>query len=103
MNKKEISILGNIGYPSLVQQIVAVNAGNKSKLTKEQSEEREKESKKREEMRVRKAKVMNNICPDCDGKLSRGKKEKELNYERTWKCGSCGYSYLRDGYICNKL
>jgi len=97
MNKKEISILGNMDYSSLLQQIVAANAVNKSKLTKEQVEERERESEKREEMRIRKAKVMNNICPDCDGKLSRGKKEKELNYERTWKCGCCEGSFMSNG------
>jgi len=97
MNKKEISILGNMDYSSLLQQIVAVNAVNKSKLTKEQVEERERESEKREKMRIRKAKVMNNICPDCDGKLSRGKKEKELNYERTWKCGCCECSFMSNG------
>ncbi|MEM5592805.1 hypothetical protein AAHH67_15550 [Niallia circulans] len=97
MEKKEISILGSMDYSSLLQQIVATNAINKSKLTKKQVEERERESKKHEEMRVRKAKVMNNICPDCDGKLNRGKKEKELNYERTWKCGCCEGSFMSNG------
>ena len=97
MEKKEISILGSMDYSTLLQQIVATNAINKSKLTKEQLEERKQESKKREEMRVRKAKVMNNICPDCDGKLRRGKKKKNLNYERIWKCSSCGLSYYRNG------
>lgn len=97
MEKKEVSILGSMDYSSLLQQIIAVNAINKSKLTKKQLEERELESKKREEMRVRKAKVMNNICPDCDGILSRGKKEKELNYERLWKCNSCECSFMRNG------
>lgn len=97
MEKKEISILGSMDYSTLLQQIVATNAINKSKLTKKQVEEIELDSKKREEMRVRKAKVMNNICPDCEGKLSRGKKEKKLNYERTWKCNSCEFSFKSNG------
>ncbi|MEM5599232.1 hypothetical protein AAHB53_28180 [Niallia circulans] len=45
MEKKEISILGSMDYSSLLQQIVATNAINKSKLTKKQVEERERESK----------------------------------------------------------
>ncbi len=34
-------------------------------------------------------------CPNCLGRLIRGKKDKKNEYKRTWKCLSC------DQKICN--
>ena len=33
--------------------------------------------------------IQQGICPHCEGKLIRGKKDKKNDYMRTWKCSSC--------------
>lgn len=34
-----------------------------------------------------------NHCPNCKGKLARGKKDKNDKYKRTWTCKNCKSSY----------
>lgn len=38
---------------------------------------------------LRKAKIINNDCPTCGGKLVRGKKNKHNGYKRDWACSKC--------------
>ena len=33
--------------------------------------------------------IQQGICPYCEGKLIRGKKDKKNNYKRTWNCVKC--------------
>lgn len=37
----------------------------------------------------RRAMITQGKCPSCESKLTRGKKNKEMNYQREWKCSSC--------------
>ena len=57
--------------------------------TVEEKAEKEKRKKFNAEQRVKQAKIRKNICPDCDGKLERGKKDKKMDYKRKWHCASC--------------
>lgn len=91
------------GYPSitelllLTQQAAERNAKRKfDALSKEDQEEvikaKEEEKKAREALQEQKrvnAYINQGKCPECLGKLIRGKKDKNNGYKRTWKCISC--------------
>ncbi len=54
--------------------------------------EREAEKKAEEERKEQKritACIQQGLCPDCLGKLIRGKKDKKNGYKRTWRCIRC--------------
>lgn len=76
MTEKEIIGLssGGISPYSLLNALISSAAVENSKLTKEQRMEREEKRRMNAEQRIREAKVLKNICPDCEERLSRGEK-----------------------------
>lgn len=56
-------------------------------------EERELRITESEKKKTRKAQIYRNVCPSCEGKLSRGEKDKQNGYMRSWKCNVCGKSH----------
>ena len=95
MNQKAIGIIGN-GYPG-INTLLAAMAIQDSRLSKEEKVAREERRRLAEEQRIRKAKVHQNICPDCDGKLIRGKKDKKFDYKRLWSCNECDHRFTDEG------
>lgn len=95
MNKKEI--LGIVGqetdFTTLYGVMMASIAHQEDKITPKERADRKEESRIKSEQREKRAKVIKNICPDCNGKLSRGKKDKKNNYKRFWTCKDCGNSH----------
>jgi uncharacterized protein with PIN domain len=90
-----LGIVGHGGSPftDLISPLFAAAAIRDSRLSKEEKAERAERLRLFREERERKAKVIQNICPDCDGKLARGKKDKKNNYKRQWNCKDCGNSH----------
>lgn len=39
--------------------------------------------------RKRQTQIRQQICPKCEGKLTRGKKNKHNGYKREWLCNEC--------------
>lgn len=61
----------------------------KAHLSAEEKQRIEQEHETAGLERVRQARIIRNICPSCEGKLIRGKKDKRNDYKRVWKCSSC--------------
>lgn len=38
--------------------------------------------------------ICRGICPKCNSKLIRGKKDKKNGYKRTWRCESCNMDFI---------
>lgn len=92
--KEVIGMLGNgISPYALISEIVAANARENAKLTPEERAKRNERIRKTEEQRIIRVKVTKSICPSCDGKLTRGKKDKKNDYKRKWACGECKNTY----------
>lgn len=85
-----------IGLLSLIQQSKRDAKKKFNALSKEEQDivikQREEEAKARdieqEQKRVS-ACINQGQCPNCLGKLLRGKKDKKNGYKRTWKCLMC--------------
>lgn len=58
-------------------------------LPPEELERLDKERLERRAEEARIGKIRSNTCPDCSGKLTRGKKCKRNNYKREYLCGEC--------------
>lgn len=84
---------GSSSHYAFISSLLIASANQNSKLTVEEKDEREERRKLLDEQRIRKAKVIQNICPDCEGKLVRGKKDKKNGYKRLWACKDCGNSH----------
>ncbi len=94
MGKEIKNIIGNIPDPyALISSLMIATAKERSKLTEEEKAERRERRRLLEEQRVRKNAIIKNICPDCEGKLIRGKKDKKNDYKRSWYCSNCGLSH----------
>lgn len=95
MNEKQIiGIIGNgASTYALISSMMLASARANSKLTTEEKMERKEKRRLLEEERIRKAKIIKNICPECEGKLIRGKKDKKNDYKRIWNCESCKSSH----------
>ncbi len=61
-----------------------------AKLPPKEREQCELEREAARLERVRQAQIIQNVCPNCEGKLARGKKNKKNEYKRDWKCEACG-------------
>ncbi|PLR72245.1 hypothetical protein [Bacillus sp. UMB0728] len=98
MNGKEIlDVISDNPY-TMYGALMSSIASQEAKLTPQEKAERNERRRIREEQRVKRAKVINGICPVCDeGKLIRGKKEKKAGYKRLWTCGSCEVRVMDDG------
>lgn len=86
-------------YPML-SALMIESARVERSLTPEQKAEREVQRKRREELQKSKEivrKIRANECPDCDGKLDRGKKEKKRDYARKYTCRECTRNFYIGG------
>ena len=90
------------GYPSITELLLLTQQAERNAkkkfdaLSKEEQDEaikeKEKEAKAIEALQEQKrvnACISQGKCPECLGKLIRGKKDKKNGYKRTWKCISC--------------
>lgn len=94
LGKEFARIVGSSPSPyALITSLMVASANSKSKLTAEEKAERVEKIRLLEEERVRRAKIIKNICPNCEGKLIRGKKDKKNDYKRIWNCKDCGSSH----------
>ncbi|MCA1026983.1 hypothetical protein LCM23_12855 [Cytobacillus kochii] len=82
---------------SEINTILASSLLKQSQLTDEEEAVRKEKWRMIEEQTQRKAFMINGICPDCKGKLIRGKKSKKHDYKRLWKCSCCKESYVDGG------
>jgi uncharacterized protein with PIN domain len=76
--------------------IMAASAISDSNLTPEQRAVREvkrRASEHLEKQRKVHTMIRQSTCPICNGKLNRGKKDKNNNYKRTWNCTNCESVY----------
>ncbi|MGX1195774.1 hypothetical protein [Metabacillus sp. SLBN-84] len=92
MNKRDVIGISG-GDPSadiLMHVLIAAATRPHSKLTDEQRAEIKEKRRLASEERTRRAKIIKNVCPACDSKLTRGKKDKKNDYKRTWDCTNCG-------------
>lgn len=79
-------------YP-VISSLINVLSVKESELTPEQRVERQERIRIQNEQRALKNNILKNTCPNCEGKLIRGNKEKENNYRRRWSCNNCNSSY----------
>jgi RNase P subunit RPR2 len=95
MHKKElIGIVGNGASPyALISALMMASSRKLPKLTEEEKIKRAERKRLSSEERIRQATIIKNICPACEGKLVRGKKDKKNDYKRLWTCKDCGSSH----------
>lgn len=95
----EKALIQGLGYGAspyaLISSMVAASAHADSKLTTEERAEREERRRILEEERIRFSKISQGICPNCNSKLTRGKKDRKNNYKRTWTCNGCGLLHTK--------
>ena len=92
---KRAIVIGSPSPYALLHSLVAAHVRENAKLTDEEKAERRERLKLAEEQRIRRASILRNICPDCEGNLVRGKKDKKNDYKRAWVCNKCGKSHTR--------
>jgi RNase P subunit RPR2 len=63
------------------------------RITAEREVEKEQEIIREEQKRIT-ACIQQGKCPDCSGKLIRGKKDKKNGYKRTWTCMKCNKNII---------
>lgn len=96
MKEKDIiSIIGS-STPSygLLNALLASSVHHNNKRTPEEREAIAKRRRLRHEEEQRQANIIKNVCPTCNGKLIRGKKDKKNDYKRTWTCTDCDTSHI---------
>ena len=87
--KRTIGVVGD-GFSYTSAYLLRLAAARAAETcTVEEKAENEKRKQFNTEQRIKAAKIRKNICPDCDGKLVRGKKDKKNDYKREWCCASC--------------
>lgn len=97
MNDRRIGIggMGIIGESSMSSiygtAIGLLSEARKAeaRLSEEEREHRKEVERLNREERFRKASITQGICPECESKLIRGKKNKKNNYKRDWECKKC--------------
>lgn len=99
MHKKDILGIMESGISpyTMINSMLVASAHRNANLTVEQKAEREERIRLESEERVRRLreiKILQSICPDCEGKLIRGKKDKKKDYKRVWSCSSCSNSHM---------
>ena len=95
MKEKELIRIIDRGVSpyTLITSLMSAAEKQNSKLTPEQKVEREERRHLLSQQRIRQEKIIKNICPDCEGRLIRGKKDKQNDYKRLWVCKDCGNSH----------
>lgn len=74
---------------SVAVGLLAETRKAEARLPEEERTRRKEERRKASEERLRQAQIIQNVCPFCEGKLIRGKKDKKNNYKRSWQCSNC--------------
>lgn len=98
MNEQELNrIVSGVGsnpLSTIVKMMLGANRNYNEKYTKEERERmrQEREAIRNEEIRC--SHIRSGICPSCEGKLVRGKKDKRHNYKRSWECKECKEVHL---------
>lgn len=78
-------------YPSITELMLLTQQAKKRFKSLPQ-EEQDRITSEREALKEQKrvnACINQGKCPECLGKLIRGKKDKKNGYKRTWKCLKC--------------
>ena len=89
MNKSIVSIGGMANVYGLAVGLLAEARKAEARLPEEERRRRKEEQRLALEERYRQASIIRNICPTCEGKLIRGKKDKRNDYKRPWTCSIC--------------
>jgi len=78
-------------YPSITELLSLTQQAQRKFKSLPQEEQdciiAERETKEKQKRIT--ACIQQGLCPDCLGKLIRGKKDKKNNYKRTWNCVKC--------------
>lgn len=74
---------------TILNSIMAASIYNESQLTSEEKQERAIKRRNIENEQARQSKILKNICPTCNSKLVRGKRDKTNEYKRIWTCKMC--------------
>lgn len=75
-------------YSSAINLIAQARRAE-ARLPAEERELRKQAYESARQERFRRAQIIENVCPTCEGKLIRGKKDKRNGYKRAWKCKAC--------------
>lgn len=93
--KTTMGIIGNTGLDSMSSiygtAIGLLSEARKAeaRLSEEEREHRKEVQRLNREERFRRASITQGVCPECESKLIRGKKNKKNNYKRDWECKKC--------------
>lgn len=89
-----VSGVGSNPLSTIAAMMLGANRKYNEKYTKEEQLEmkQKRDAIRREEIRC--ITVRQGICPSCEGKLIRGKKDKRNNYKRSWECKNCEEVHL---------
>lgn len=79
------------GYPS-TYLLAALAASRRSPERKKDAVISQKIEELNKQRRTH-SMIRQSMCPICNGKLNRGKKDKHNNYKRKWSCMTCGSEY----------
>ena len=91
--EKRLGIVGNNN--PLTTTLALILAGTeRKKVSKEHIERVKRDLEIQREEEARQNYIRKGNCPSCDGKLIRGKKSKENDYKRSWKCTDCGLNHF---------
>lgn len=83
--------LGTNPIAAMTALLVAASR-NKAPLTPDEVEALERKRQLRELAsleQMRQSSIYRHICPSCEGKLMRGKKDKKRGYKRAFSCTLC--------------
>jgi len=98
MDTRELNRIVNGFEPNPLSTITAMmlnaNRKYKEKYTKAEREKMRQEHEAIRNEEIRCSQVRQGICPSCKGKLTRGKKDKQNNYKRSWGCKECKKVHL---------
>lgn len=83
-------VIGDGGMLGMATALLSASAMANAKLPEEERERRKQEREAARQERIRQAQIIQNVCPSCEGKLIRGKKDKRNDYKRVWNCFNCG-------------
>lgn len=86
---------GTSPYAAITSMLIAAERKYHQETTPEERELHRQQRKLRELESIRQSKIRRHICPSCEGKLIRGKKDKKMEYKRAFHCSKCGESHFK--------
>lgn len=90
--KTTMGIIGNRDDNALILALASsliTGAGRRAKRTQAEKDAMDAQIQAKRDEEVRQARILKNICPNCEGKLVRGRKQKHNDYKRAWRCVDC--------------